>query len=91
MAAPPPVPKDKPLVFVAEDDPDLLRMIVRMLDPIVSVKTAKDGQDALDQLGAMQRAPAVLITDMMMPKLDGLALVKAIKATPRSRACRSSC
>lgn len=83
MAAPPPVPKEKPVVLVAEDDPDLLRMITRMLDPIVTVKTAKDGQDALDQLGKMQRMPAVLVTDVMMPRLDGLALVKALKADPQ--------
>lgn len=83
MAAPPPVPKEKPIVLVAEDDPDLLRMIVRMLDPIVTVKTAKDGQDALDQMGSMPKLPSVLVTDVMMPRLDGLGLVKALKADER--------
>jgi DNA-binding response OmpR family regulator len=45
-----------------------------------SVETAVDGEDALER--ALIRPPDLLITDVMMPRMDGWALVKALRARP---------
>src|SRR6476660_359715 len=45
-----------------------------------SVETAVDGEDALQR--ALARAPDLLITDVMMPKLDGWSLVRQLRAKP---------
>src|SRR5689334_22868507 len=43
-----------------------------------TVETAVDGEDALER--ALARPPDLLITDVMMPKLDGWALVRQLRA-----------
>ena len=43
---------------------------------------AKDGQDALDKLGP---APAMVITDLNMPRLDGIGLIKGLRAHPNAK------
>ncbi len=43
-------------------------------------ETARDGQEALEKLAAL--APAVLITDLRMPRLDGLGLLKQLQDEP---------
>ncbi|MBS1119320.1 MAG: response regulator receiver protein [Deltaproteobacteria bacterium] len=43
-----------------------------------SVETAVDGDDALAR--ALARTPDLLITDIMMPKLDGWALVRQLRS-----------
>ncbi len=48
-------------------------------DSSLAVATCNDGREALALLAENQ--PDVVVTDMLMPELDGLALVKAIRAT----------
>jgi len=69
-------------VLVVEDDEDLLRMMQRMLSPIVDVATATDGEQALKVL-ALGAVPDLLITDWMMPRKDGLTLVRELKHDER--------
>jgi DNA-binding response OmpR family regulator len=45
-----------------------------------SVETAVDGEDAMAR--ALARAPDLLITDVMMPKVDGWTLVRNLRARP---------
>lgn len=44
------------------------------------VVTAVDGQDALEK--ARSRTPDVVVTDLMMPRMDGLTLAKQLKHDP---------
>jgi len=64
--------------LIVEDDQDLLRMMQRMLTSIAEVATAGDGEQALKLLRA-EAHPDLLITDWMMPRKDGLTLVKDMK------------
>lgn len=82
MAQPPPPPPSKPRVLCVEDDPALLKMLATMLEPIAKVSTATDGQEALDILQGGGRAPQLVITDVMMPRMDGLTLAKTMKKSP---------
>jgi CheY-like chemotaxis protein len=70
-----------PHVLVADDDAWILRMVATVLEKRgYSVETAVDGEDALAR--ATARVPDLLITDVMMPKLDGWALVRQLRSQP---------
>ncbi len=83
MASPPPVPDQKPFVLCVEDDPDLLRMIARVLSTITDVQTAGDGKEALGILQTSSRLPSLIVSDVMMPRMDGLELAAELKKDPR--------
>jgi DNA-binding response OmpR family regulator len=78
MGQPPPIPGSRPRILIVEDDQDLLRMMQRMLGAIADIVTATDGEQALKLL-ATGTPPDLLITDWMMPRKDGLTLVKEMK------------
>jgi len=68
-----------PHVLVADDDAWILRMVATVLEKRgYSVETAVDGEDALAR--ALARPPDLLITDVMMPKIDGWSLVRQLRA-----------
>jgi CheY-like chemotaxis protein len=82
--APPPAmrgPKpDSPTVLVAEDDASIRMMIVRALATQYTVYEAIDGQHASELLDRIP-APACIVSDVMMPRMDGIGLAKKVKAT----------
>jgi len=65
-------------VIVAEDEPKIRRNIVQKIEnaalPFAVVGTASNGQEALHMIRSMK--PDVLFTDIRMPKLDGLAMIR---------------
>src|SRR5690349_3400553 len=66
-------------VLVADDDAWILRMVATVLEKRgYSVETAVDGEDALAR--ALARVPDLLITDVMMPKMDGWSLVRQLRS-----------
>ena len=68
-----------PHVLVADDDAWILRMVATVLEKRgYSVETAVDGEDAYQR--ALARTPDLLITDVMMPKLDGWSLVRQLRS-----------
>jgi two-component system sensor histidine kinase ChiS len=73
----------RPRILVVEDDEDLLRMMYRMLSTIADVAMAADGEHAMQILLQAGPLPQLLITDWMMPKKDGLTLVREMKAHDR--------
>jgi len=71
-------PKPSRSILIAEDDPDLSRMLKTLLNSMGDVRTADDGMDAYAQMRA-GFLPDLLITDVMMPRMDGIALVRRMK------------
>ncbi|HVK78639.1 MAG TPA: response regulator [Kofleriaceae bacterium] len=70
-----------PVVLVADDDAWILRMVATVLEKRgYQVVTANDGEEALSR--ALVDPPDLLITDVMMPRMDGWALVKTLRARP---------
>src|SRR4029079_19053467 len=68
-----------PHVLVADDDAWSLRMVSTVLEKRgYSVETALDGEEALQR--ALARTPDLLITDVMMPRMDGWSLVRRLRS-----------
>lgn len=66
-------------VLVAEDDKDVALLITQMLkNEGWSFKWACDGKEALELIA--QQHPQLIITDIMMPEVDGIELIKAVRA-----------
>src|SRR5262245_2425178 len=70
-----------PKIMVVEDDADLLQMIKTMLKAVGEITLARDGQEALELLKNGFK-PDVIVTDLMMPRMDGLTLAKTLKGDP---------
>ncbi len=72
-------------VLVADDNADMREYLARLLRTAgYQVTTVTDGQAALDAVRA--GAPDLVISDVMMPRLDGLGLVAALRADARTAA-----
>ena len=68
-------------ILVVEDDPDIQRLVTAVLAKEYEVRSVEDGLDALMALEQGFR-PDLIIADIMMPRLDGLTLLKALKQRP---------
>jgi len=69
----------KQRILLVDDDPNLLVVLADQLRRDgYDVTTARDGQEALRRLDAGW--PDLILLDLMMPKVDGLALAREIKA-----------
>jgi DNA-binding NtrC family response regulator len=65
-------------VLIADDDQDSCHALAALLDAWgYQVAEATDGSEALDR--AMEFRPSLIITDLVMPGMDGLALLKALR------------
>ena len=67
-------------VLIAEDEPDLLEFIAKELSPYFkSVLKATDGKEALEL--ASRQSPNIIVSDVMMPLMNGYELCRTIKNT----------
>ena len=71
-----------PRVLLADDNADMREYLHRLLRSGYQVTAVADGLTALDAVRAS--APDLVISDVMMPGLDGLALVAALRSDPRT-------
>ena len=68
-------------ILVVDDDPILRKVLVRALEPLGAVVEARNGQEALDLFQEVQ--PDLVLSDVHMPGMDGLALTERLKALDR--------
>ncbi|HSP65672.1 MAG TPA: response regulator, partial [Candidatus Deferrimicrobium sp.] len=72
-----------PRVLIVEDDTSLLRLLeLRLSVDGYTTRTAVDGVDALRTLA--EWLPDIIVTDVMMPRLSGLSLCRAVRRDPRT-------
>src|SRR4030042_4914880 len=70
-------------ILVVEDVPNILELLeVTLRFKGYPVVTALNGQAALDRIA--EERPALVITDILMPKLDGFALVQKLRNDPQT-------
>ncbi|MBT8228150.1 MAG: SpoIIE family protein phosphatase [Dactylosporangium sp.] len=69
-------------VLVVEDNPDMRRFLAQTLSAYWQVSVAGDGREALERVEA--HPPDLVLTDVMMPGLDGFGLLRALRAGRRT-------
>ena len=74
----PPAERARPRVVWADDNADMRDYVARLLAPRYNVETVSDGEAAL--AAARRHRPDLVLADVMMPGLDGLGLVQALRA-----------
>lgn len=67
-------------LLVVDDNPDLLQFVASELASDFAVTTASDGREALEQIAG--RVPDVILSDLMMPGMDGIELCRRLKSDP---------
>nr|WP_296073063.1 SpoIIE family protein phosphatase [uncultured Actinoplanes sp.] len=70
-------------ILLVDDNADLRDHVARLLRPLWDVTTAVDGEAALEL--ARTRPFDLVLTDVMMPRLDGFGLITALRADERTR------
>ncbi len=71
-------------ILVVEDVPNVLELLeVTLRFKGYPVITARNGQEALEAIA--REHPALIITDILMPKMDGYALAHNVRKDPRTR------
>lgn len=71
-------------ILIVEDVPDILKLLEATLSfKGYRVIAAPNGQEALDAI--QKERPDLVITDIMMPKLDGFGLVHRLRINPDTR------
>lgn len=73
---------EKPCVLVVEDNVDMRSFIASVLRPHWRVLQAADGHEGFEL--ARTHRPDLILTDVMMPKLDGFGLLNQLRADPRT-------
>ncbi|WCT14844.1 ATP-binding protein [Mucilaginibacter jinjuensis] len=64
-------------ILVVDDNADMRAYLKRLLEPFFTIQTAINGADALAQI--KQETPSLILSDMMMPVMDGKALLQHIR------------
>ena len=75
--------KSRPRVLLADDNADVRAYLTRILKDAYEVSTAANGREALEAIRRLQ--PDLLLSDVMMPDLDGIGLVRELRSDPSFR------
>ncbi|WP_013322659.1 PAS domain-containing protein [Gloeothece verrucosa] len=73
----------RPRILLADDNADMRDYIKRLLTDLYEVETVSDGIAVLEALA--RELPDLVLTDVMMPGLDGFELLRELRANPNTR------
>jgi PAS domain S-box-containing protein len=71
---------ERPSVLIADDNADMRDYLRRLLAERYEVEAVADGAAAL--ASARRRRPDLILSDVMMPRLDGFGVLRALRADP---------
>ncbi len=72
---------ERPHILVADDDPDILDSIITVLKSYpYRLQTARDGRECWELV--QKKRPDLLILDLLMPKMDGFAVMRELRRDP---------
>ncbi len=74
--------EDLPIALVVDDNPDMTEMLRFELEKDFDVVVAADGNEALERI--KERTPSIILTDLMMPGMDGIELCRQLKSNPET-------
>ena len=75
-----PVGEEAPVVLIVDDQTELRRYIGQQLEDQYHILEAADGREGLDL--AKAQIPDLIVSDVMMPHLDGLSLIEKLRSDP---------
>ncbi len=76
-------------VLVVDDDPNIRQIVRRLLGEVdgeLTIEEAGDGYEAGIKIGIL--LPDLVILDLMMPHVDGIALCKSIRSNPKTESAK---
>jgi signal transduction histidine kinase len=73
----------RPRILLADDNADMRDYVARLLGDRFDVETVSDGASALSAVN--ERRPHAVVTDVMMPELDGFELLRTLKDNAATR------
>jgi signal transduction histidine kinase/PAS domain-containing protein len=73
----------RPRVLIADDNSDMRQYLARLLSELYEIETVGDGRAAIE--AARKRVPDLIVSDVMMPVLDGFGLLKALREDEETR------
>ena len=83
------------VILLVEDNPDDVQLTLRAFQKnhiVNRVVVARDGVEAMDYLFGPESGgrdlPAVMLLDLKLPKVDGLEVLRRVRADPRTRLLR---
>jgi two-component system alkaline phosphatase synthesis response regulator PhoP len=73
---------EQPYILITDDDPDIRLSITSVLESqALRLQTARDGQECMEMIA--KKVPDLLILDLLMPKMDGFAVVRDLRRNSR--------
>lgn len=76
-----PVADGRPLILIADDEPEMRRFLTSQLKEHYGICEAKNGSEALEL--AREREFTLILLDLMMPGIDGITLTRELRDIPR--------
>jgi CheY-like chemotaxis protein len=78
------VPPQQGRLLVVDDDPQVVNLVCQLLEgEPYEIISAADGQEALQAIA--HRRPDVILLDLLMPRMDGFALIEQLQQDPQSQ------
>ncbi|MFC2113516.1 ATP-binding protein [Bacteroidota bacterium] len=74
--------REGPLILIVEDNLDLRKYISKNLDPSFQILEAENGREGMDK--TIETIPDLVISDLMMPVMDGMEMCKHLKSDNRT-------
>lgn len=78
-----PPTNDKNRVLIVDDEPGNIKILSSLLAADYALSVATSGKQALDV--ARAQSPDIVLLDMVMPEMDGIAVCRALRADPATK------
>ena len=74
--------KDKPLLLIVEDSNDVIEYLLALLETHYNIQVAANGKEGVKK--ALKLGPDIILSDIMMPEMDGIELLDKVKNDSRT-------
>jgi len=74
--------RKEPLLLIVEDNKDLMEYLISVLEPDYRILAARNGEEGLGH--AIRSIPDIILSDVMMPVMDGFAMLEKIRQDHRT-------